>query len=368
MLTYTEKISILKQFERKIPLKEWCNMERTAGKVKQILVLCLCILVLGILCLYHFVTYTPYGRIDFSSALALRLVNFFGDDLSISDYQPEEFRKMMDEIMLRSQGKQVSIKKVEDIKVPWPNGEIPVRIYRPLPEKTLPVILFLHGGGFVSGSLETHENFSRKLAKETSSVVVAVGYSLAPEAKFPTPIEQGYAVLQWIENNAGRLKINPEKIVVAGDSAGGTTAIAIAMKARDLNGPAIALQVLLYPATNISSFDTPSYKKFGKGYFLTQESMEWTKNLYLKSKEEEIHPYASPLLAENLTNLPPTLLFTAQFDPLSSEGEEYAQKLTGAGNDCQYIPVKGVLHGFASMGSPKAKKAFQIIAQKISKI
>ena len=343
-------------------------MERTAGKVKQILVLCLCILILGILCLYHFVTYTPYGRIDFSSALVLRLVNFFADDRSLSDYQPEEFRKMMDEIMFRNQGKLVSIEKVEDMNVPWSNGEIPIRIYRPLLGKILPVILFLHGGGFVSGSLETHENFSRKLAKETSTVVVSVGYSLAPGGKFPTPIEEGYAVLQWIEDNAARLKINQEKIIVAGDSSGGTTAAAIAMKARDLNGPAIALQVLFYPATNISSFDTPSYKKFGKGYFLTKESMEWTKSLYLRSEEDQTNPYASPLLAENLTNLPPTLLFTAQFDPLSSEGEEYAQKLTDAGNDCQHIHVKGVLHGFASMDSPKAKKAFQIIAQKISKI
>lgn len=343
-------------------------MERTAGKVKQVLILCLFILIAGILCAYHFVTYTPYGRIDFSSAIILRLVNFFTDDRSLSDYQPEEFRKRMDEIMFRSQGKLVSIEKVEDIKVPWSNGEIPVRIYRPLSGKILPVILFLHGGGFVSGSLETHENFSRKLAKETSVVVVSVGYSLAPEAKFPTPIEQGYAVLQWIEDNAARLKINPDKIIVVGDSAGGTTAAAIAMKARDLKGPAIALQVLFYPATNISSFDTSSHKKFGKGYFLTQESMEWTKSLYLRSEEDETHPYASPLLAENLTNLPPTLLFTAQFDPLSSEGEEYAEKLTEAGNDCQHIYVKGVLHGFASMNSPKAKKAFQIIAQKISKI
>ena len=341
-------------------------MKGTAGKAKQILVVFVCIVIVGMLCVYHFVTYTPYGRIDFSSALVLRLVNFFGDDRSISDYQPEEFRKMMDDIVLRSQGKLVQVENVEDVNVPWPRGEIPIRIYRPSLEENLPVILFFHGGGFVSGSLETHENFSRKLSNETSAVVVSVGYSLAPEAKFPTPIEEGFAVLKWIEHNAALLKINPEKIVLAGDSAGGTMATAISMKARDANGPAIALQVLFYPATNVSSFDTPSHKKFGKGYFLTQESMEWTRNLYLRSEDDQKHPYVSPLLADNLTDLPPTLLFTAQFDPLGSEGEEYAKKLTEAGNDCQYIQVKGVLHGFASTDSPKAKKTFQIISQKIS--
>ena len=341
-------------------------MKGTTGKVKQILLLCLCIIIAGIACIYHFVTYTPYGRIDFSSALVLRMVNFFGDDRNASDYQPEEFRKMMDDIILRSQGNLVSIDQVEDMTVSWSGREIPIRIYRPLPEENLAVIVFLHGGGYVSGSIETHENFSRKLANATSSVVVSVGYSLAPKAKFPTPIEEGYAVLQWIEQNAARLKINPGKIVVAGDSAGATTATAISMKTRDLNGPAIALQVLFYPATNISDFDTPSHKKFGKGYFLTQESMEWTRNLYLRSEEDQKHPYASPLLADNLTGLPPTLLFTAQFDPLSSEGAEYAQKLTTAGNDCHLVHVKGVLHGFASTSSPKAQKAFQLISQKIS--
>ncbi len=326
----------------------------------------MCIIIAGIVCVYHFVTYTPYGRIDFSSALILRLVNLSGDDRSAFDYQPEEFRKMMDDIILGSQGKLVSIDQVEDMTVPWSDREIPVRIYRPLPGENLPVILFLHGGGYVSGSLETHENFSRKLANQTSSVVISVGYSLAPEAKFPTPVEEGYAVLQWIEHNAARFNIDPEKIIVAGDSAGGTTATAISMKARDLNGPALALQVLFYPATNVSNFDTPSHKKFGKGYFLTQESMEWTKSLYLRSEEDEKHPYASPLLADNLTDLPPTLLFTAQFDPLSSEGKEYAKRLNDEGNDCQHIHVKGVLHGFASTSSPKAKKAFQLISQKIS--
>ena len=171
----------------------------------------MCIIIAGIACIYHFVTYTPYGRIDFSSALVLRMVNFFDDDRNASDYQPEEFRKMMDDIILRSQGKLVSIDKVEDMEVSWSNREIPIRIYRPLPEENLPVIVFLHGGGYVSGSIETHENFCRKLANATSAVVVSVDYSLAPEAKFPTPIEEGYAVLQWIEQNAARLKVNRKK-------------------------------------------------------------------------------------------------------------------------------------------------------------
>lgn len=332
----------------------------------EIIFICLCIIALGIACIYHFVTYTPYGRIDFSSAVVLRLVNFFSGDRSPFEYQPEEFKKMMDGFMIRKQGKLVSIKKVDDKKIPWSNMQIPIRIYTPINKENLPVILFVHGGGYVSGSIETHENFCRKLAKETSAIVVSVGYSLAPEAKFPTPIEEGYAALKWIEKNSVSFNANPKKIAVAGDSAGATAATAICMKARDHSGPTIALQILFYPATNPSNFDTPSHKKFDKGYFLTKEYMQWAKSLYLRSEEDLKHPYASPLLADNLTNLTPSLIFTAQFDPLSSEGEVYAKKLKEAGNDCQHVHVKGVLHGFASTNSTKARLAFKLVAQRLS--
>lgn len=343
------------------------TMKRFAGKLKRILLICLCIIALGLASIYHFVTYTPYGRIDFSSAVVLRIVNFLNEDRSAFDYKPEEFRRMMDDIMIRNQGKLISIEKVEDRKIPWSNREIPIRVYTPMDKDKLPIILFLHGGGYISGSIETHENLCRKLAKETSAIVVSVGYSLAPEAKFPTPIEEGYAVLNWIEKNAVLLNANQNKIIIAGDSAGATTATAVCMKNRDLSGPAIALQILFYPATDVSSFNTPSHKKFGKGYFLTTESMEWAKSLYLRNEEDVKHPYASPLLADDLTNLPPSIIFTAQFDPISSEGEAYAKKLKEVGNDSQHVHVKGVLHGFASLtNSPKAQEAFKLVAQRIS--
>ncbi len=334
----------------------------------KVIISCLIVIIVGILCVYHFVTYTPYGRLDFSSGLILKVANLFGDDRSVYDYTPQEFRNHLDGIILRYRGKLIELPRVEDKKVSWTNGDIPIRIYTPVMTQNLPVVIFFHGGGWFSGSIETHENFCRRLAKATSAIVISVGYSLAPEAKFPTPIEEGYAVLEWVKKNAASLNADADKIVVAGDSAGGTIATALCMKSRDIKGPAIRLQVLFYPATDLVNLDTPSRQKFGEGYLFSKELPSWIRSQYFSNKEDYKHPYASPLLADNLSDLPPCLIFTAQFDPLCSGGEAYAEKLKEAGNDCQYILTKGVLHGFASMGSQKAKDAFKIVAQKISEI
>jgi acetyl esterase len=343
-------------------------MKISAAKVRRALVICVCIAVVAVVGLYQWITYTPYGRLDFSQGLILKVANLFGGERSISDYTPEEYRKLMDGIMLRSRGEVVPLPKVEDRRISWAKGEIPVRIYTPVVSESLPVILFFHGGGWVSGSIETHDNLCRRLAKEASAVVVSAGYSLAPEAKFPTPVDEGYAALKWVRENAASLNADADKIVVAGDSAGGTLAAAICLKSRDLKGPAVALQVLFYPATNASSFETPSHEKFGEGYLLSEEAMVWLRNHYLRTAEDVTNPYASPLLSDNLVDLPPALIITAQFDPLSSEAEDYAHKLRDAGNGAQHICVKGVLHGFVSGRSGKATEALKIVAQKIAEL
>ena len=329
----------------------------------KILTSVLCLLLIGIGIVYHFVTYTPYGRIDFSSAIILRIVNSFGSEKSAFDYTPEEFRETMDGILIRSQRKPEPIYHFEDKKVEWAAGFVPVRIYRPSLNEKLPVILYFHGGGWVSGSIVTHDNFCRRLAKVSSTVVVSVEYSLAPEVKFPIPLEQGYAVLQWLAAGESGLDIDEHKIVLAGDSAGATIAASISMMARDRNGPGIRSQILLYPVTDLSGFKTESHMNFGTGYFLSTESLDWMRGLYLTKPDEAKNPLVSPLLAERHNNLPPALVVTAQFDPLSSEGRAYAQKLKAAGNDCRYVHMPGVLHGFAQSRSKKSNNVLNMIAE-----
>ena len=321
------------------------------------------VLIVGVSAGYHFVTYTPHGRIDMPMALILRMVNLFGDQKSPYDYTPQEFRKTMDDILLSTQRKQEPIKHVEDRELEWAKGAIPVRIYSPSSEKKLPVILYFHGGAWVSGSLATHDNHCRRLATISNAVVVAVDYSLAPEEKFPTPLEQGYFVLQWLVANAADMDIDINKIIVAGDSAGGTLAAGVCMMARDRNGPDIRYQILLYPVTDLSTFATESHKNFGEGYFLTSESIKWARELYLTDEKQATNPLVSPLLAEKLDDLPPALIVTAQFDPLSSEGRAFDEKLKAAGNYSRNLHVPGVLHGFVQSQSEKASNVLNIIAE-----
>ncbi len=333
------------------------------SKFVKIMAVVLCVLIIGMPLGYHFITYTPHGRLDLVPGLVVRIVNLFGGDKKTSDYTPEEFRKRMDAILLRGQKKAEEINRVEDTEIAWGAGTIPVRLYKHADTSRGPVIIYFHGGGWASGSIATHDSLCRKLAKVSNTPVLSVGYGLAPEVKFPTPLEQGYAVLQWVAANAADLDIDKDKIILAGDSAGATIATALCLMSRDRNGPDIRQQLLLYPVTDLSGFSSPSYKNFGKGYILTTESIEWLRGLYLNSDAEMTNPLVSPLLAENLDNLPPAFIVTAQFDPLNSDGKAYYEKLKAAGNDCRYVNMPGVLHGFMQTGSSRADDVFSMIAK-----
>jgi acetyl esterase len=333
------------------------------SKFLKIMASVFCALIIGMALGYHFITYTPHGRMDFSYAIVVRIVNYFGSEKKTSDYSPDEFRKRMDGIILRGQKKIEQVNKVEDKEIAWSVGTIPIRIYKHSDNSRLPVIIYFHGGGWASGSIATHDSLCRKLAKVSNTIVLSVGYGLAPEVKFPTPLEQGYAVLQWIVGNAIDLDIDINKIILAGDSAGATIATALCMMSRDRNGPVIRYQILLYPVTDLSSFSTPSHRNFGKGYLLTTESLEWLRGLYLSSDAEKTNPLVSPLLAKNLNNLPPAFIVTAQFDPLNSDGKAYYEMLKAAGNDCRYVNMPGVLHGFMQTESSRAGDVLSMIAQ-----
>jgi acetyl esterase len=224
-------------------------------------------------------------------------------------------------------GEPESVGKIEDRTLPDPAGEIPVRIYTPEGTGPFPFLLYFHGGGWVIGSLETHDVACRALTNAAHCVTISVDYRLAPEYPFPAAPEDCYAALQWTAENAATLNGDANRVAVGGDSAGGNLAAVVALMARDRKGPALVYQLLIYPVTNYHTPGTPSYVENADGYFLTRDSMIWFWNYYITDEKMAKHPYVSPLQAENLSNLPPAMVITAEFDPLRDEGELYAEKL-----------------------------------------
>ena len=227
---------------------------------------------------------TPYGKLNYKVAVLLKLFDATSHPTSLSEVDPGELREWFE---ARHRGRRVSLHRVEDKIVPAPQGEIPIRIYIPGTAVGRPVIVYYHGGGWVVGSIETHDNITRYLAKASGDIVVSVGYRLAPEHPFPAAVEDAYTALQWVSRNAGSFGGDPAKLSVAGDSAGGNVAAAVCLKTRDLEGPRIRCQALLYPATNLVSLDTESYHDFATGFFLTREAMEWFVSLYVPKRQRQ---------------------------------------------------------------------------------
>ncbi len=266
---------------------------------------------------------------------------------SVSQMSVAEARAQM-ERMVALRPPCASTAHIESRTLPGPLGEIPVRVYRPASRAPLPVLVYLHGGGWVIGSLDSHEGVCRMLAELAGCLVVSVDYRLAPEHKFPAPLEDCYAALSWVAANAASLGGDPERIAIGGDSAGGTLSAAVALLSRDRGGPRLVHQLLVYPATDVAG-DTASYAENGEGYFLTRSDMQWFWGHYLASRADGESPYASPLRAPDLGRLPPATVLTAEFDPLRDEGEAYATRLEQAGIPTRLVRYDGVIHGFFGM-------------------
>jgi acetyl esterase len=225
-----------------------------------------------------------------------------------------------------------------------------VRIY--WPERTsgpMPVVVFAHGGGFVFCDLDSHDELCRAMTNGIGAVVVSVNYRLAPESPWPAAAEDVYAVAEWATQQAAALGADPGHLLVAGDSAGGNLAAVTALMARDRNWPAIAGQVLIYPVI-AADFGTPSYQRFGVGYYNTASAMAWYWDQYVPALADRSHPYASPLQAR-LTGLPPAVVITAGCDPLCSEGGDYAKALVAEGVPTIHRKYEGAIHGFITMAS-----------------
>jgi len=269
---------------------------------------------------------------------------------AIETLAPAEARQAVVEAIKALAGTPEEVGRVEDLRIPHAAHNIPVRMYTPPRDGPFPCLLYFHGGGWVVCDLDTHDVVCRSIARGAGAVVVAVDYRLAPEHKFPAAVEDCYAATCWVAANAARLGIDPNRIAVGGDSAGGNLAAVMCLKSRDEGGPAIALQVMVYPVTNLASLDTPSYAEFAEGYYLTRSEMEWFRAHYLAGPGDARNPYASPLLAPDLRGLPPAVMITAECDPLRDEGEAYARRLADAGVTVTCTRYAGMIHPFFSLG------------------
>jgi acetyl esterase len=244
------------------------------------------------------------------------------------------------------------VAEVSDLRFPGPGGPISLRCYRGVGAggtRLQPALVYIHGGGFVVGNLDSHDQVCRALANAIPGVVVAVDYRLAPEHKFPAAVDDAVAATRWIARHASSLGIDATRLAVGGDSAGGNLAAVVALTLRDAGGPALCLQLLIYPATDMR-MDHPSHFRHAGQLPLLRTTAQWFIGHYLNGAEDVADWRASPLRAPSLEGLPPALVITAGFDPLCDEGEAYAQALSKAGGAARLERFEGQVHGFFTMG------------------
>jgi len=255
--------------------------------------------------------------------------------------------------------------EIENKTIPGgPSGEISIQIVRPQGSRneTLPVVMYFHGGGWVLGGFDTHDRLLRELANGAHAAIIFVNYTRSPEAKYPIPVVEGYAATKWIAENGQTINVDPSRLAVAGDSAGGNIATAVALLAKERGGNPITFQLLFYPVTD-ANFDTPSYLKYQEDYFLTREAMKWFWNNYLSNDTNRKEPTVCPLQAsvEQLIGLPPTLIIVGENDVLRDEGEAYAHKLMQAGVITTATRYLGTIHDFVMLNAitdtPAARSA-----------
>jgi acetyl esterase/lipase len=235
------------------------------------------------------------------------------------------------------------VAEVADLEIPVEGGAVPGRVYRPKAGR-LPAVVYLHGGGWLLGSIDSHDAVARALANAAEAVVVSVGYRRGPEHRFPTAVEDAYAATAWMASHADELGIDSDNLAVAGDSAGGNLATVTAILARDRGGPVLRAQVLAYPVTTTDldvGFDLDY-----EGYFLYRDELQWHQDNYLGDPGQKSDPLVAPLGNADLRGLSPALVITAQCDPLHRQGELYAEALRDAGVDVTHRAYPGVVHGF----------------------
>lgn len=312
-------------------------------------------------------TETGHGKLNTYVALNLQLNKVLSPKLNNTS-SIRETRKYLD-----SQSSKwdttISFSNIKNTVINTNSHKIPIRIYTPQGSGNFPIIIYSHGGFWLAGSVNTHDNVCKKLSKNTNAIVVSVNYRLAPENPFPAAVNDVYSVLQWTYKNSESINGDKKHIAIAGDSAGGNLSTAVSLMARDKNGPPITCEVLIYPSTNIYKLNSKSWSYFSKSINLSVQDMKKYIPLYVQKKGDRKNPYASPLLANNFSNLPDTLMVTAQIDPLHDEDIAYANKLKAAGTKVKVNEYYGVPHGFITMGkiTKKSDEALTDISSYIIK-
>lgn len=299
-------------------------------------------------------------RLDTHFQLGVRFVDLVGHpELSLEGLDNSRRHTVADAYGVA--GTPVSLPVVEDISLPVQDaagadaGRIGARLYRPTTEdRPLPVLVYFHGGGFVHGNLDSHDATCRYLAAGGELAVLAVDYRLAPEYRFPTAVYDCLSAFRFVHDHAGDLGVDPARIAVGGDSAGGNLAAVVSLLARDAGGPLPALQLLIVPVTQFGA-QTASRSLFAEGFYLTAEDMDFFEDVYLPSGQDPNDPLVSPLQAEDLSGLPPAFVAVAGFDPLRDEGEAYAERLRQAGVHTSVRRFADVVHPFVNAPGASAR-------------
>ena len=261
------------------------------------------------------------------------------------DSTPEGRRAAMIAVTANPAFPKLPVHDVADRTIPGPEGDIPVRVFRPSAATGLPLLLWFHGGGFVTGNLDTHDQLGRLLCDAVGAVVVSVDYRLAPEAKFPAAADDCLAAYEWALEHASEVGADPSRIAIGGDSAGGNLAAVVTLDARERGLPQPKLQVLVYPVTD-REFESASMVDNAKGYFLEAESMRWFWDHYARTASDFADPRFSPMRAADVSRVAPAVVVTAEYDPLRDQGEAYGERLREAKVPTEVVRADGLIHGF----------------------
>lgn len=271
---------------------------------------------------------------------------------------PGQFRN---QARMQDDGPKQEVAAVEDSQIKLDERTLPIRIYRSK-NKVQPTLVFYHGGGWVVGSIDSHDAICREIANLADCTVISVDYRLAPEHKFPAAVEDAYDSFQWISANAEALGIEPNKIAIGGDSAGGNLATVVCLLAEERQGQKPVFQLLLYPSTGYIGDEPASLRENAEGYLLTKRLMNWFRGHYYRTEADRLNPYASPVHSELLHTLPPAAILTAEYDPLRDEAKAYAEQIKREGVDVFVKNYEGLIHGFAGF-TAEVEEAYQAVAE-----
>ncbi|MBO0735260.1 MAG: alpha/beta hydrolase [Alphaproteobacteria bacterium] len=267
----------------------------------------------------------------------------------IEEMTPADARAQMEATTRARQAESLPVDRVAEHMIPGPDRGIRLRFYWPRAATPVPAIVYYHGGGHVIGSLDTHDGVARNLCNGTGALVASVDYRMGPEHKFPAAVDDSFAALEWVHENAAALGADRDRIGVHGDSAGGNLAAVVALLARDAGGPGLRLQSLVYPVADYR-LASGSYDQYAKGYgILTRDAMVWFRDHYLRSPADAADWRASPIKAASFAGVAPAIVITAECDVLHDDGQRYADALRGAGVPVEYREFPGMIHAFFGM-------------------